>query len=140
VNVARPALDGGVNRGVHEPDDRTRVGGHLLDGELLISLLVLVEDLQLEALGGVLEDARRAFALLQNRLDRRCRRHHRLDRGAEQHAQLVDHRNVSGIADDDDQRVALASVGHEPVAQHQLCGDRAEEIVIDVEVREVQER
>ena len=59
---------------------------------------------------------------------------------AEQHRQLVDHRQVGRIRDDDDERVALAAVRHEAVAQHQVGGNRAEQIVVDAELREIDER
>jgi hypothetical protein len=117
-----------------------RVGRHLLDRELLVALLVLVEDRQLEALSRVLEVARRALALLEDRLDGGRRRDHHLDRRAEQHAQLVDHRQIGRVADHDHQRVAVAPVRHEPVAQHQFRGNRPEQIVVDVEMRQVEER
>ena len=40
--------------------------------------------------------------------------------------QLVDHRQVGGIRDDDHERLALALVGHKPVAQHQIRWNRPE--------------
>ena len=61
------------HRRVHEPDDRARVRRELLDGQLLLAGLVLAQDLDLEALGGLLENALRALALLENRLNRRRR-------------------------------------------------------------------
>ena len=74
VDVARAALDRGVDRRVDQPDDRARVRRELLDGERLVAAVVFAEDLELEALGRILEHALRALALLQNRLDRRRRR------------------------------------------------------------------
>ena len=86
VDVARPALDGGVDRRVDQPDDRADVAREPLDGEVVLAALVVLEHLQLEAFGGLLEDALRALALLEDRLDRRRRADRHLDRRAEQHA------------------------------------------------------
>ena len=58
VDVARAPLDRRVDRRVDEPDDRARVGRQLVDRELLVARLVLAQDLELEALGRLLEDAR----------------------------------------------------------------------------------
>ena len=80
VDVARAALDRGVDGRVDQPDDRARVGRQLVDGQLLVAGLVFAQDLQLEALGRLLEHARRALALLQDRLDRRRRADRDLDR------------------------------------------------------------
>ena len=98
VDVAGAPLDGGVDRRVDEADDRARVGRQLLDGELLVAGVVLAQDLELEALGRFLEHARRALALLQDRLDRRGRSDRDPDRRRQQQRQLVDHRQVGRIA------------------------------------------
>ena len=121
VDVARAALDGRVDRGVHQPDDRARVGRQLLDGELLVALLVFAQDLDLEALGRLLEDALRALALLQDRLDRRAGRRPR--RGSAPPSSTPSSSIIGrsvGSLDDDDQRLAVAAIRHEAVAQHQL--------------------
>jgi hypothetical protein len=49
----------------------------------------------------------------------------------EQRRQLVDHRQVGRVGDDDDERLALAAVRHEAVAQHQVGRDRPEQLVVD---------
>ena len=43
VDVARAALDGGVDRRVDEADDRARIGRELVDGELIVARLVLAQ-------------------------------------------------------------------------------------------------
>ena len=83
VDVARAPLDRGVDRRVDQPDDRADVAGQPLDGEVLVAGLVVLEDLQLEAFGRLLEHALRALALLQDRLDRRRRADRHLDRRAQ---------------------------------------------------------
>jgi hypothetical protein len=57
VNVARAALDRGVNRRIHQFDDRADVAGEPFDGQVVVAGLVLLEDLQLERLGRLFEDA-----------------------------------------------------------------------------------
>ena len=81
----------------------------------------------------------RAFALFQNRLDRRaCADRHR-DGRAEQLRELVEHRQVGRIGNDDDQRLALALVRHEAVPQHQVRRNRPEQVLIDREMIHVDE-
>ena len=78
----------------------------------------------------------RALALLENRFDRRLRADRDLDRRGEQDAELVDHRQIARIRDDDLQEAAvrtLAPVRHEPVAQHQVGRNRSEQLLIDAE-------
>ena len=62
-----------------------------------------------------------------------------LDRRAEDDAQLVDHRQVGRIGDDDDERLAVAAVRHEAVAQHQVGGNGAEQLLVDPELVHVDE-
>ena len=62
-----------------------------------------------------------------------------LHRRAEQRRQLVDHRQVARIGDDDDQRLAVAAARDEAVAQHQVGGDGAEQLAVDVELVHVDE-
>ncbi len=135
VDVARPPLNRGVDRRVHQPDDRARVGGQLVDGELIVAGVVLAEQLELEALGRLLEDARRALALLEDRLDRRRRPDGHLDRRREQERQLVDHRQVRGVGHDDHEIGPFTAIRNEPVSQHQVRGNRAEQVVVDAEPR-----
>ena len=44
-----------------------------------------------------------------------------------------------GIRDDDDQRGSFAAVRHEAVAEHQVRWNRAEQLVVDAELREIDE-
>ena len=73
VDVARAPLDRGVDRRVDQPDDRADVARQPLDGEAVVAVLLFLQQLQLEALGRLLEHALRALALLQDRLDGRAR-------------------------------------------------------------------
>ena len=124
VNVAGAPLDGREDRRVDQPDDRTDVAREPLDGEIVFADLFVFEQLDLELFGRLVEHALRAFALLQDRLDRRARADHDAHMRAEQHRQLVDHRQVGRIRHDDDERLAVAPVRHEAVAQHQVGGNR----------------
>ena len=139
VDVARAALNRGVDRRVDEADDRADVAREPLDGQAVLAALLFLEQLQLEALRGVLEDALRALALLEYRLDGRARAHHDLDRRGEQHAELVDHREVGRVGHDDHEVLAVAPVRHEAVPQHQVRGDGTKQILIDPERLHVDE-
>ena len=139
VDVARAALNRAVDRRVDQADDGTGVGGQLLDRERLVAPFVFPQDLKLEALGGILQHALRALALLENGLNGRRRADGDLDGGREQHAELVDHRQIGRIRHDDHQRMPLAPIRHEAIAEHQLRGNCAEQLVIDAELRQVHE-
>ena len=54
-------------------------------------------------------------------------------------AELVDHRQIGRVRHDDDERVAFAVVRHEAVAQHQVGRNRAEQLVVDAELRQIDE-
>ena len=92
--------------------------------------LVLAQDLHLEAFGGFLEDALRALALLQNRLNRRRRADAHADRRVQLDADFVDRLQVARIGHDDQQRLTLAAVRHEAVAQHQVGRNAPEQRVV----------
>ena len=74
VDVAGAALDGREDRRVDQPDDRAVVARQPLDGEVVFARVLVLEDLDLELLGGLVEHALRALALLEDRLDRRAAR------------------------------------------------------------------
>ena len=139
VDVARTALDRRVDRRVHQPDDRARVGRELVDGQLVFARVVLSKQLDLEALGRLLQNALRALALLENGLDGRPGAHCHPDGRSELDGHLVDHREIGGIRDDDDQRLTVPSVRDEPVPQHEVGGNRPKELVIDAELAEIDE-
>ncbi len=61
------------------------------------------------------------------------------DRRAQLHAHLVDRLQVARIGDDDEQRVAVATVRHEAVPQHHIRRNAAEQRVVDVKLLEVDE-
>ena len=107
--------------------------------QLVFARVVLSKQLDLEALGRLLENALRALALLENRLDGRPCADCDPDGRSELHGHLVDHREIGRIRDDDDQRLTVASVRDEPVAQHEVGGNRPEELVIDAELAEIDE-
>ena len=139
VNVARAPLDRREDGRVDEADDRAAVARQALDGEVVLARFVVLEHLDLEFFGGLVEHALRAFALLQHALDRRPRADHDAHVGAEDHRQLVDHRQVRRIRHDDDERLAVAAVRHEAVAQHQVRRNRSEQLLIDPELVHVEE-
>ena len=139
VDVARAPLNGREDRRIDELDDRADVAREPLDGEVLVEVVVVLEELNLEALGRLFEHALRALALLEDRLDRRPRADRHRDRRAEQLRQLVEHRQVGRVRDHDDERLALALVRHERVPQHQIRGNRPEQLLIDREVIHVDE-
>ena len=139
MDVAGATLNRGVDRRVHQLDDRADVARQALDRQVVVAGLVLLQDLELETLGGFLEDALRALTLLEDRLDRRRGADRDADGRPEDHAELVDHREVGRIGDDDHQRPSLAPMRDEPVAQHQVRRNRSEQVLIDPELAHLHE-
>ena len=139
VDVAGTALNRGIDGRIDEPDDRAGIGRQLVDGQLFVAGLVFAKELQLEALGRLLEHARRALALFQDGLNGRRRADGDLDVRRQQHCQLVDHRQVGRVRHDDHERASLAVRRHEAVPQHKVRRDRAEEFVVDVVVNQIDE-
>ena len=56
-----------------------------------------------------------------------------------EHAELVDHRQIGRIGDDDHERPAVTPVRDEAVAQHQVRRNRTEQLLVDPEVVHVDE-
>ena len=139
VNVAGAALDGGEDGRVDQPDDRAAVARQPFDGEIVVCKVIVFEDLDLKFLGRFVEHALGALALLQHALDGRTCPHHHADLRAEDDAELVDHRQVGRVRHDNHERLAIAPVRHEAVAQHQVRGNRPEQLLVDPEVVHVQE-
>ncbi len=139
VNVARPPLDRAVDGRVHQADHGLASGGQLLDRQRLVAGVVFTQNLQLKALGRILEHALRAFALLQDRLDGRGSADGDLDWRRQQDPQLVDHRQVGGVGDDDHEGVPFPVVRHEAVPEHQVGRNRPKQLVVDAELRQIDE-
>jgi hypothetical protein len=139
VDVARAPLQRGVDRGIHQADDRADVARQPLDGQVVFAGFIVFEELNLEAFGRRLEHALRALALLQHRLDGRPRADGDLDRRPKQCRQLVDHRQVAWIGHDDHERLVFTAGRHKTVPQHQVRGNRPEQLRVDPELRHVDE-
>ena len=139
VNVAGAALNGGVDRRVDELDDGADVARQPLDGQLVFANFLLAQELQLKALGSVLENTLRALALLENRLNGRPRAHGDSHGRAEQERQFVDHRQIARIRDDDHQGPAVAAVRHEAVSQHEISRNGPEKLLVDPEFFHIDE-
>ena len=138
VNVGGAPLQRVEEGRIDQLDDRRLVGGQAIDREgFLARLVVLEDDLDPELLGGLLQDALRRLAFLEDLLDRARRPDDDLDRRAQEQLELVDHEDVGGIGHDDLQAGRGPAARHEVVPEHQIDGDRPEQLGIDLEVREV---
>ncbi len=139
MDVARASLDRAVEGRVDEPDDRARVGRQAVHGQRIIRTVVLAQDLELEALGRLLQHPRGILALLQNRLDRRRGPDRHLERHGEENSELVEHREIRRVGDNDHEGLTIPAVRNESVPKRQVGRYRAEKVVVDVEPREVDE-
>ncbi len=141
VNVGGAAFERGEDGGVDQPDDGADVffAGELLDGDVFVGVVFAGEHVEGEAFAGFVENALRLLRLLQQVGDLRERGHAGDDALAEQAGDLVEHHELRGIADGDDQRVGPLLEGHEVVAEHQLDGHGAQQVVLNLEVLQVDE-
>ena len=139
VDVARAPLNGREDGRIHQLDDRADVARQTLDGQVLVEVVVVFEQLDLEAFGRFLEHPLRALALLEDRLDGRARADRHRNWRAEQVRQLVQKRQIGRVGHDDDERLPLTLVGDERIPQHQIRGNRAEQLLIDRELLHVDE-
>jgi hypothetical protein len=137
VDVRGAALDRVEHHGVDELDDRRGVLRDPVDREGLFSLLVLGDELHAEVLGGLVEDALRGLALLEDVGDRGAAADLDAQRHAHQELELVQPHDVRRVRADDRQRLLRAALGYERVAQHPLHGNRAEELRVHPERAEV---
>ena len=74
VNVAGAPLDRREDRRIDELDYRADIARQPLDGQVLVEVVVVFQQLDLKALGRLLEHALRAFAFFQDRFDCRSAR------------------------------------------------------------------
>ena len=128
-----------VDGGVDESNDRARRIRETVDGERFFAVLVLPDDLHVEAFGSLFQDALGALTLLQELLNRGVRPDRRSDRHLQNRGQLVQHRDVRGIGGHDHQFSVLFLVREEVVAKHQIDGDAPEELLIGLKALEVDE-
>jgi hypothetical protein len=115
------------------------VGGDAVDRQDLLAVLVLLDELDAEVLGRLVEHA---LALSDFcRISSIAERHPDLDldRLAEQQLELVDLDHVGGVGHHHRQAAVELPLGDEPVAQHQVERDAAEQVVVDPEVVHVDE-
>ena len=141
VNVGGAALESGEDGGVDQADDGADVffAGQLLDGDVFVGVFVAGEHVEGEPFAGFVEHALRLLGFLQQVGNLRERGHAGDDAMAEQAGDLVEHHQARRVADRNHQRVGLLLDGHEVVAEHQLDRHRAQQVVLDLEVLQVDE-
>ena len=139
VDVTGSTLYRGVDRRVHELDDRADVARQALDRQVVVAGFVLFQDLEFEALGRILEHTLRTLTLLEDRLNRRGGAHCDTDGCSQDDAKLVDHREVGRIGHDDHERSAFPPMRNEAIPQHQVRGNRSEQLLIDPELTHLHE-
>ena len=139
VDVGSAALDGVEHRRVDQLDDRALVGGDGVEGQDLLAVALVLHQLDAEVFGRLVEHPLGALGFLQDLLDRRGSSDLDLHRLAEEHLELVDPPDVGGIGHHHRHAVGELLLGDEAVAQHQVEGNAAEEVVLDAELPHVDE-
>jgi hypothetical protein len=139
VDVGGAAVEGVEDRRVDEADDRRLVGLDLVDRQDLVAVVVVAQQLDLERLGSLLEDALRALAALQRLLDGGRRPDRGLDRRLQDEAQLVHDRDVGRVSHHEHEPALHPPVRQEGVPEHQLDRDGLQDLGVGREGRHVDE-
>ena len=137
MHVRRAALNRVEQDGVDELDDRRSVLRDPIDREGLFPLLVLADQLEAEVLRRLVQHALRRLALLEDVVDRGPAADLDLERQPRQQFELVELDDVGRVGADDGDRLLGALLRDERVAEHPLDRDRAEEVRVDAERRDV---
>ena len=140
MDVGGATFESREDGGVDQPDDGTDVfvAGQLLDGDVFVGGSVFAgDDVEGEPFAGFVKHALRLLGLLQQVSDLRERGDARDDAMAEQAGDFVEHHEPRGIADRNDEHIGLLLDGHEVVAEHQFHGHRAQQVVLDLEVFQI---
>ena len=139
VDIRGTSVERVVDRGVDEADDRRRRVGEPVDGKSLFAVIILPDDLHVEALGSFFEHPLCALTFLQELLDGGIRSHGRPHRHLQNSGKLVHDRHVGRIRGDDDELPVIFLVREEVVAEHQVHGNTAEQILVGLKAGEVDE-
>ncbi len=141
VNVRGSPLQSGEDGRVHQANDGADVlfAGQLLDGDILVGVFVAGQHVEGQPFAGLVQHALRLLGLLQQVGNLRKSRHARDDPMREQPGNLIQHHQPRWVADGNHQCVALLFYRHEVVAEHQLDGHGAQQLVLNLEVLQVHE-
>ena len=103
----------------------------LVDGQRLVGIAVFADHVEREPFGDFFQHALRLLGLLQQLGNLRERGDFDAQLLVQQQGQFVDQVEVPRIGQGDVERAVLRVQRHEVVAEHQVHGDGAEEIVVD---------
>ena len=134
VDIAGAPFERVEDGGIHQLDDGCDVavgGGELVDRERLVVGLLAAHHVEREALGHLFEHALGLLGLLEQVGDLRQRGYLDPQLFVEQQRQFVDQVEVARIGQGDIERAVLRPQRHEVVPEHQVHGDRPEQLVVD---------
>ena len=139
VYVGGSPFQCGEDGRVHQPDNGADVffARQLFNGNIFVGVFVARQHIEGQPLAGFVQHALRLLGLLQQFGNLRERRHARNDAMREQPGNLVEHHQLRRVADRNHQRVLLLFDGHKVVAEHQLHRDRAQQLVLNLEILQV---
>ena len=123
VDVAGPLVQGIEQGRIDQADDRAGIVGHLLDGEDFLALVGLLDQLQLEILGDLLQHLLRALAPLDQVGDLPLGGDHMFEPLVEQHLQIIEAAQARRIGDGHGQAIGVLPHRHAFKAHHQLGRD-----------------
>src|SRR5277367_553654 len=141
VEVTGAAFQGGEDYGVNEADDGADAGiaRELVHRNVFVAVVIVADDLEREALCGLVQDALRLLRALQEVVNLRGGSDFYLQALAEEERKLVSEMELAGIGHGDDQSGVVRFERDELVAKHQFGGNAAEEVGVDALFAQVHE-
>ncbi len=117
MDVAGALVEGVIEGRIDETNDRAGVGGEFFQGEDFFPLVRLLDQLQFEILGNLVEHMLGPLGPLQNPEDLALHRHPQDERDVEQQFETFPRRHVGGIGDGHHHPLLVATDGEETVAR-----------------------
>ncbi len=128
MNVACPLDQGVIEGGIDEANNRAGVGGQFFDGEDFLSLFGLLDQLQLEIFGNLVENPLGTLAPLKDSDDFAFHGHPQNQGHIEQQLEAFTGCNVGGIGNNDDQAIVGLPNRQELVPQRHPRGQGAHQL------------
>ena len=141
VNVTRAAFECGENHGIDQPDHRAHAGiaREFVHRDVFVAVFVVVDHLQGEAFGGLVQHPLGLLGALQQIVDLRSSGDFDLQLLAQQQCQFVGEVQLTGVGHGDHQSVFARFHRHEFVTEHQFGGNTAEKIRVNPLLAQVHE-
>ena len=124
MNIARSALDCGVDHRINQFNYRADVTRESLDGQAFFTVFIFSKQLKLKTLGRLVKHALGAFALGEHFFNGGGSSDGNRQWRTEKEGKFVNHREISGVRYDDHEHRSILPMRHKAVPKHEFCRDR----------------